>query len=167
MNLYIQVEDGQCVNHPALEENLLDALGEIPSNWEPFIRVVKPRIYPEEYKILLNQESIYGKVGGIWTDIWNIRDMTEEEKTTSQEDFVEEWREVFDQLNYSAWVFDPITFTMQPPVPNPGGDNKAEQRKYYWHGPSNQWFLRPVYPVDDGGIIHIFKEYEQAWVPFE
>ena len=42
MNLYIRVENGQPVNHPSLEENLIQAFGEVPSNWEPFVRVVPP-----------------------------------------------------------------------------------------------------------------------------
>ena len=30
MNLYIEIENGQAKNHPALESNLLEAFGSIP-----------------------------------------------------------------------------------------------------------------------------------------
>ena len=42
MNLYIQIENNQPINHPAFEENLLQAFGAIPAHWEPFVRVERP-----------------------------------------------------------------------------------------------------------------------------
>ena len=42
MNLYIETENGATKNHPAFEENLIQAFGSIPEHWEAFIRVEKP-----------------------------------------------------------------------------------------------------------------------------
>jgi hypothetical protein len=77
MKLYIQVENGETVNHPATETNLLQAFPDgIPSNWEPFVRkpdASKPNIY---------QKSVctYVKNNDTWEDSWSIVNMTDEEK---------------------------------------------------------------------------------------
>ena len=44
MNLYIQIKDGQPINHPAFKNNLLEAFKEIPTDWEIFLRVEKPSL---------------------------------------------------------------------------------------------------------------------------
>jgi len=82
--LYIQVESGVPINHPALEDNLLAAFGDIPNNWEPFTRVASP--VPTTYQIQEEIAPTYEKVGGVWTDVWlPCRDMTEAEKTAQQQ----------------------------------------------------------------------------------
>ena len=78
MELYIQVENGQTVNHPALAANLIAAFGEIPSNWEPFLRTDPPvRIFGEAKKII---ETYVPNPNGGWMDGWVMRDTTDEEK---------------------------------------------------------------------------------------
>ena len=42
MNLYIQTENGQPINHPAFEDNLIQAFGEVPAHWAPFNRIHQP-----------------------------------------------------------------------------------------------------------------------------
>jgi hypothetical protein len=76
--LYIKVENGQTVNHPSVTSNLIDAFGSIPENYEPFIRTLKPKP-PTPYEVVLDT-PVYQKVDGVWTDVWLVRDMTEEEK---------------------------------------------------------------------------------------
>jgi hypothetical protein len=78
MRLYIQTKDGQPINHPAFEENLMEAFGEIPGDWEPFSRVERPVL--GVYQLLENQEAVYAKVDGIWTDVWSVREMTAQER---------------------------------------------------------------------------------------
>ena len=77
MNLFIQVEDGQPVNHPAFEDNLVQAFGVVPNNWEPFIRIERPT--PGTYEVLESDQPTYQKVDGVWTDVWSLRPMTEDE----------------------------------------------------------------------------------------
>ena len=84
MNLYIQVENGVSINHPALEENLIQAFGSVPDNWEPFLRIERPML--QEYEVLESEEPTYEKIDGVWTDVWYIRDMTEEERTQRDEE---------------------------------------------------------------------------------
>jgi hypothetical protein len=79
MNLYIETdENGNCKNHPALESNLMQAFGCIPPHWELFIRI--PRPIPTLYQVLESNQPKYQKSNGIWTDIWALREMTDEEK---------------------------------------------------------------------------------------
>lgn len=84
MNLYIQVENGVSINHPALEENLIHAFGSVPDNWEPFLRIERPML--QEYEVLESEEPTYEKIDGVWTDVWHIRDMTEEERSQRDEE---------------------------------------------------------------------------------
>jgi rfaE bifunctional protein kinase chain/domain len=60
----------------------MEAFGEIPSDWEPFFRVERP--VPGVYQLLENQEAVYAKVDGIWTDVWSVREMTAQEITDLQ-----------------------------------------------------------------------------------
>ena len=78
MNLYIETDvDGNPINHPAYEDNLIEAFGEIPPHWETFVRVVKPII--GVYQKFNKPEFTYQKIDGIWTDVWSYRDMTQDE----------------------------------------------------------------------------------------
>jgi hypothetical protein len=77
MKLFIQIEDGQTVNHPAFENNLIQAFGAVPDHWERFVRVERP--IPGVYEILESDQPVYQKVDGVWTDVWSLRPMTEDE----------------------------------------------------------------------------------------
>jgi hypothetical protein len=79
MNLYIETENNQIKNHPAFEENLIQAFGEVPSNWVPFIRVEIPII--DIYEVY--EGVTYELVNGAYTDVHHVRPMTEEEKATT------------------------------------------------------------------------------------
>ena len=78
MNLYIETEDGVIKNHPAFEDNLIQAFGSVPERWKPFIRVALPVIGVFE----VYRECVYELVDGVYTDVHNVRPMTAEEKTT-------------------------------------------------------------------------------------
>ena len=95
MNLYIQVENGQTINHPAFEDNLIQAFGRVPDNWEPFIRVERP--VPGVYEVLESDQPTYQKVDGTWTDVWALRPMTDEEKAAKQL-----WLDSLSELN--SWT---------------------------------------------------------------
>jgi len=83
MNLYIEIENGQPKNHPAFEDNLIEAFGAIPQNWEFFVRTERPT--KGIYQVFDSQESTYQKIDGVWTDVWSLRDMTQEEITVAQQ----------------------------------------------------------------------------------
>lgn len=132
MELYIQVENGKTVNHPALKENLLQAFGEIPNNWQPFIRVSSPSL--RIYEVLASKEPTYEFVDGVWTDVWQIREMTPEEKLEKQNFVKELWNSKPNRENFSTWTFDEEKCEFVPPVPKPEGDNL-----HYWDGETNSW----------------------------
>lgn len=77
MQLYIKVIDGNCVNHPAYINNLIQAFGKIPNDWEPFQRT-EPVL--GEYEVLVSTKPTYQKIGDVWMDVWNIRQMTDDER---------------------------------------------------------------------------------------
>ena len=76
MNLYIETENGQPKNHPAFEENLIQAFGEVPFNWIPFTRVEKPDIAVYE----VYEGVTYEFIDGAYTDVHHVRPMTDAEK---------------------------------------------------------------------------------------
>jgi len=81
-NLYIQVENNAPVNHPAFEDNLIQAFNSVPPNWEPFVRVEQPEL--PLHQVLVSQQPVYEKVYGVWTDVWSFRQMTSEEVSAEQ-----------------------------------------------------------------------------------
>ena len=146
MNLYIETENGQIKNHPAFEDNLIQAFGAIPAHWEPFTRVERP--VPGVYQLLESQEAVYAKVDGVWTDVWSVRDMTAEEKTAKQQAVITAFNDRSQAENWAAWTLDEATCTMQPPIPRPEPDEaKLEQRiMTVWCGADANWKDTPVRP---------------------
>jgi hypothetical protein len=146
MNLYIETEDGQIKNHPAYEDNLIQAFGSVPSHWEPFVRVERP--VPNVYQVLDSNQSVYGKVDGVWTDVWQLRDMTAEEKTAKQQEVVTAFNARPQAENWSAWTFDEVTCTMVPPIPRPEPDQTKLDVgiRTFWCGADSNWKDTPVRP---------------------
>jgi hypothetical protein len=141
MNLYIETENGVTKNHPAFENNLIQAFGSIPAHWEPFTRVERPT--PGIYQLLESQEPVYAKVNGVWTDVWTVRDMTAEEKTALQQSVITAFNEREYTSNWSAWILDEATCTMQPPIPRP---ELVEGKLVFWCGADANWKEAPARP---------------------
>lgn len=140
MNLYIEIENGQTKNHPAFEDNLIEAFGSIPEHWVRFERVERPII--GVYETLAVEHPTYELVNGIYKDVWHKRDMTTEEKTAKQQGVKDLWARRSDLSNYSAWVFDEAKCSYEPPIPMPDtGD-------YFWQGTTSSWVEVPQYPND-------------------
>jgi hypothetical protein len=139
MRLFIKVENGMPINHPASEDNLFQSLGEIPLDWEPFVRETRPTV--GVYQILESEETTYQKVNGIWTDVWALRDMTGDEKLAKQNAKKEWW--AINQKNRSTWIFNETTCDFDPPVQYP-----TDGQVYFWQGISNSWVVEPPHPMD-------------------
>ncbi len=144
MKLFIETENGVFKNHPAFEDNLIEAFGSVPANWEPFVRIERP--IENLYQVLENETPSYEKLNGVWTDVWSIRDMTAEEKSVKQQAV----RDVFNTRpqaeNWSAWTLDEATCQMVPPIPRP---EPTEGVTVFWCGAENNWKEAPARPVDD------------------
>lgn len=141
MNLYIETDsNGNPINHPAFEDNLLQAFGSIPTHWEPFVRVEKP--IPTVYQVLDSQDPTYQKINGVWTDVWSLRDMTDAEKAAKQQAVKDAWN-AQPRPNLVAWTFDEATCAYQPPISRP-----TDGKNYFWQGTTNTWVALPEYPTD-------------------
>jgi len=146
MSLYIEIENGQIKNHPAFEDNLIQAFGSIPSNWEPFIRIESPTL--GIYQVLESYEPVYAKVNGVWTDVWSVREMTTEEKAVKQQAVRDAFNNREYSENWSAWTLDEATCTMVSPIPRPDADETkiAAGIRTFWCGADANWKDTPVRP---------------------
>lgn len=153
MNLYIQIKNGQPINHPAFEDNLLQAFSKVPTDWEKFTRLERP--VPGLYQIGSDTPT-YEKVNGVWTDVWLVRDMTAQEKSTKQQQVKNNWASLPDRDNFSAWIFDEATCSYKPPTPCP------ETGNYFWQGTTSSWVERPPYPT--GGDQYKLDFPTATWV---
>ena len=133
MNLYIRLENGQPVDHPILLENLLAAYPEIDPNNIPGVFVKFERIPAPELGIYeVNEGSTNQWVDGIVKDVWHIRPMTPEEKTTAQNLINDQWA-----LNgYPSWIFDEELCAFEAPKPRP---DKHDDIIYIWDEDSLDW----------------------------
>ncbi len=114
MELYIQTINGQVVNHPAYEDNLLQTFGSIPAEWTPFTRIAQPSNHILPVGVYQVAEVAYVQDGGGWKDSWSVRDMTTEEKTAK----IAGWKSY---QSFPSWVFDELTCSWKSPVPRPHG----------------------------------------------
>jgi hypothetical protein len=155
MELHIQIENGQPINHPALDSNLIQAFGAIPANWEPFTRVESPTL--NVYQTMDSDRSVYKKVDGVWTDVWPVREMTTEEKIAKQAEVREAFNTREQAANWSAWVLDEVTCTMQPPIQRPA---PVEGKIVFWSGADANWKEAPSRPEGD----YKFDFFAWQWV---
>lgn len=158
MKLFIQVKDGQPVNHPAFEENLIQAFGQVPNDWQQFNRVPCPEV--GAYEVLDSEEPTYQKVDGVWQDVWALRPMTDAEKAVKQQAIKDAWAARPQATNWAAWVFNELTAQYEPPIPRPA---PVAGKIVFWCGADNNWKEAPAYPTD--GKRYMFDFF--AWVWFE
>lgn len=157
MNLYIEVENDQTKNHPAFEDNLMQAFGEIPGHWEPFIRVERPT--PGVYQVIDSDMPTYEKVDGTWTDVWVVREMTAEEKAAKQQAVKDDWAARDQAENWALWFFNEATCQYEPPIPRP---EPVDGVTVFWCGAENNWKVVPAFPQD--GKQYKFDFTAWAWV---
>jgi len=162
MNLYIEIENGKPKNHPAFEDNLIQAFGRIPDNWEAFTRVKRPTV--SVYEILDSEEPEYQKVDGIWKDVWLHRQMTDAEKIEKQQNVIFKFNSRPQAENWSAWTLDESICEMVPPIPRPEADfTKLDAGiRTFWCGADNNWKDTPAYPND--GKSYDFDFLAWNWV---
>jgi hypothetical protein len=160
MNLYIETENGAIKNHPAYEDNLIQAFGTIPAHWEPFTRVERPTL--GVYQLLESDEAVYAKVEGVWTDVWTVRELTAEEKTAKQQAVITAFNNRDQASNWSAWILDEATCTMVPPIPRPEPDQIKLDAGILtmWCGADANWKDAPVRPEGE----YKFDFIAWAWV---
>jgi hypothetical protein len=156
MKLYIQTENGQTVNHPAFEHNLIEAFGGVPDHWKPFVRVERPVL--GVYEVLESQDAAYEFVDGVWTDVWSVRPMTAEEIAAKQQAVIDAWALIPNAFNFTAWVLDEANLRMVPPIPRPVEEGKI----FRWSGADNNWKEAPARPEGEGQYVFDFAQW--IWV---
>jgi hypothetical protein len=115
MNLYILTSGGQPLKHPLTESNLLLLiptidLENLPDGICKFVRV--PRPMPGHYQVVVSTKPSYEIIDGICYDVWEVREMTDEEKQ-------EKIRMLEEGIPGPSWTTDIENFTWHPPVPYP------------------------------------------------
>jgi hypothetical protein len=133
MKMYIRLQNGLPVDHPILEENFVEAFPNVNLNdttdFAEFVRVSAP--VPKVYEIY--QGSTYGLLNGVYTDIHQVRRMSDEEKTVKQDQIKTIWAEV---NGPASWTFNEVTCDFQPPVPRP---DDYLTKQYVWDEPNLAW----------------------------
>ena len=135
MNLYIRLENGQPVEHPLIEDNLIH-LGidpdNLPENYTRFERIPQPTLGVYEVYAGFTYECIDGVV----KDVHNVRPMTAEEKTQKQSRVRDYW----DSVGFPSWTFNEETCQFDPPVPDP----TTETNRYQWDESTLSWVEIPI-----------------------
>lgn len=144
--LFIKVENGLPINHPAYKANLVDAFGAVPDDWEPFVRVPDPS-RADKTIVLVYPEPVYRKVDGVWSDVWYTRPKTPEELLAEKEERLApikaQWANRPYAHNFSAWVLNETKMIYEPPIPRPNNSGF-----YRWCGAENRWRLAEPFPKD-------------------
>jgi hypothetical protein len=93
-NLFIEIKDGQPINHPLVATNLIHIHDDFdvnnpPEKYVPFIRHPQPvDLIPTAYQIV---DSTYqlSSDGTYCEDFWYVRDMTDDEKYHREQSLIE------------------------------------------------------------------------------
>lgn len=130
MRLFIRLVDGEPVEHPLIDDNLVDAypgidLDNLPENFANFERVPKP--VTGVYQVY--EGATYVKFDNVYKDVHHFREMTPEEKQAK-----------IDQAHtfkpYDSWIFNEEFCAFFPPSPYPEDGNK-----YIWNEQTTSWEL--------------------------
>lgn len=113
MNLYILLENGEPINHPLQQSNLLMIYPEIdfenlPENLCKFIRVEKP--IPKWDEVVEGPE--YKIIDGICYDVWTINKISDEKRQQMLNDLAA-------SNPYPSWTVDEVNHDLIPPMPYP------------------------------------------------
>ena len=131
MELYIRIQDGQTFEHPILGDNFRDAFpnvdtNNLPSEFAKFTRISPPIIGVYE----IYEGVTYEQDGIDYKDVHHVRQMTDEEKTSKQQNVKDQWS----ANGFASWVFDETTCEFMSPVPYPQDNNR-----YAWDELTFSW----------------------------
>ena len=156
MDLLIKIdENGLPKRHPSLRSNLQMAYpnggfegSNVPAGWLAFERVPEPEIgvYQkfDDSKGSENCEAWehngleYKVIDGKVKDVWNIIDMTDEEKKAKQDEVKAEWSARDASQAPASWSFDEAKCEYVPPVECPT-DGESGFEEYIWNETDRTW----------------------------
>lgn len=133
MNLYIKILDGQPVEHPVTEENLLMAfpdfdINNLPDGWAKFNRL-ECKVFRGTFQKLLNN-YVLNEDGVTWQDNWYVEDMTDDEKAN----LIAKTQSA--GCPHPSWTLDTTTLIWSAPIPYPD-----DGKQYVWDDTSETWIL--------------------------
>lgn len=134
MNLYIRLENGQPVEHPLIEANLIHLgidLNNLPENYTRFERTPAPELGVYE----TYNGVTYEWVNGVVSDVHHVRPLTAQEKTEKQNKVKEYWA----TFGYPSWTFNEEFCNFDPPTPDP----TTETNLYQWDESTLSWVEVP------------------------
>jgi hypothetical protein len=147
MKFVIRVENGQPVDHPITIENFRQAFphldeNNLPPEFAEFNRPGRPVLGP--YETFTAEESTYQLVNGVWSDVWSIGQITEQQKAGKIAGTHALWviQNQENNNNWAAWTFDETKCAYVPPIPRPEGGG------VFWQGTTNTWVAVPQRPND-------------------
>lgn len=160
MNLYIQIRDGKPFEHPIFEDNFKEAfphidVNNLPPEFAKFVRIEPPQL--NRYETFDDPSVTYELIDDVWTDVFHVRPMTQEERAIVQKPFKDFWFKLPNRENFSAWIFDEELCEYAPPIPRPN-----DGKEYFWQGTTNSWVERP--PKPDDGKVYKLDFASATWV---
>jgi len=129
MALFIQIQNGQPVNHPVYDFNLIQAFGTIPQGWAMFNRVEQPNgllTSPFQKAVCtygLSSDNV------TWEDKWSAVEMTADEKAA----LIAETEAVPPGPN--------ITLNTETLVWVPNTTKPTDGQKYLWDWSKGEWVV--------------------------
>jgi len=136
MNLYIEINDGNIMNHPMQQSNLemlypgID-FENLPENYCKFIRIERP--FPKWDEVIEGPE--YKIIDGICYDVWTINKISDEERQKKIDDLVA-------SNPYPSWTIDYENYNIISPIPYP------TEGSWTWDETTLSWipYVEPVEP---------------------
>jgi hypothetical protein len=131
MELYIRIVDGQPFEHPILGDNFRQAFPDVDTNNLPaefarFVRIAAPLIGVYEK----NQTVSYQLVDGVYTDVFSVKQMTDEEIAAKQKTAKDAWA----TNGFTSWTFNEATCSFEAPTPYP-----TDGKFYRWDESTLIW----------------------------
>lgn len=141
MRKFIQIRDGQPIEHPVLESNMRVAfpkmdLDNLPDTWAEFVRHPVPKIGP--YQVY--QGCIYEWIDGKVQDVHQVREMIESERQDKIQFVKDQWSS---GGGFPSWTFNEAECRFDPPVPYPEGDEI-----HVWDEDSLSWKPIPAQTIE-------------------
>lgn len=134
MKLYIELKNGEPINHPMLQSNIemiypVMNLDNLPETLCEFVRVDKPT--PKWDEVVEGPE--YKMIDGICYDVWTVNKISDEKK-----------QQMLDALAasnpYPSWTVDTVNHNLIPPIPYP------EEGAWVWNEDTVSWneYIEPT-----------------------
>ena len=132
MALFLQIQNGQPVNHPVYDFNLIQAYGQIPQGWAMFNRVEQPAgLLTSPFQTAQCSYTLSSD-GVTWQDTWTAVTMTADEQAA----LIAER-----QANPPGPNVTLNTETLQW---KPNTEKPIDGQKYYWDWAKGEWAVVPT-----------------------